>query len=180
MSAPAPTDITDSGPAWPASRLDLALLTLLRGRRTAALGTLADDGEVSLSMVPYAIEPASGAFVALVSGLAAHTQQLQVQPRASLLICDSEDRSDHVHALSRISLQVDASWPTPGSAEADSAAKAYLARHAAAQMLTELPDFRWVRLRPLQARHVAGFGAARTIDRTRLLELMGNNLDQRR
>lgn len=162
------------------SRIDGVLLALLHGRSTAVLGTLSDDGEVSLSMVPYAIDPASGAFVILISGLAAHTRQLQAHPRANLLICDSEDEADNVHALARVSLDVEADWPIADSAEARSAEATYLARHPAAELLTQLPDFRWVRLRPLQARHVAGFGAARTIDRMRLLELIRNNPAQRR
>jgi putative heme iron utilization protein len=167
-------------PSLPLSRLDGALLTLLRGRSTAALGTLTDSGEVALSMAPYALDAADGAFVILISGLAAHTRQLQAHPRASLLVCDSEDRADNVHALARVSLDVEADWPITDSAQARNAQDTYLARHPAAELLTQLPDFRWVRLHPLQARHVAGFGAARTIERTRLLELMRNNPDQSR
>jgi heme iron utilization protein len=164
----------------PLSRLDRTLRDLLQGRYTATLGTLTDCGEVALSMVPYAIDPVSGDVVILISGLAAHTRQLQAHPRASLLVCDSEDRADNVHALARVSLDVEAEWPITDSAQARNAQDTYLARHPAAELLTQLPDFRWVRLHPLQARHVAGFGAARTIERTRLLELMGNNPDQSR
>jgi putative heme iron utilization protein len=131
-------------------------------------------------MAPYALDAADGAFVILISGLAAHTRQLQAHPRASLLVCDSEDRADNVHALARVSLDVEADWPITDSAQARNAQDTYLARHPAAELLTQLPDFRWVRLHPLQARHVAGFGAARTIERTRLLELMRNNPDQSR
>jgi heme iron utilization protein len=180
MAPSTPPDASSPAPSLPLSRLDSELLALLRGRSTAALGTLTDSGEVALSMVPYAIDTAGGAFVILISGLAAHTHQLQARPRASLLICDSEDQADNVHALARVSLDVEADWPIADSAEARSAQSTYLARHPAAELLTQLPDFRWVHLRPRQARHVAGFGAARTIDPVRLLELLGNNLDQRR
>ncbi|MEX8495856.1 MAG: pyridoxamine 5'-phosphate oxidase, partial [Sphaerotilus sp.] len=64
--------------------------------------------------------------------------------------------------------------------EAQSASDTYLARHPAAALLTQLPDFRWARLHPLQARHVAGFGIARTIDQGHLLQLLVMNPDQRR
>jgi len=172
--------MTAPTPQRPPSRLDGALIDLLQSRHTAALGTLTEQGEATLSMVPYAIDPASADVVILISGLAAHTRQLQAHPRASLLICDSEDQSDNVHALSRVSLDVTASWPQTGTDEARQASAAYLARHPAAEMLTELPDFRWVRLQPLQARQVAGFGAARTVDRDRLVELLRVAPDQRR
>ena len=162
------------------SHIDRALLDLLHHRSTATLGTRTADGEVALSMVPYAIDPASGVFVLLISGLAAHTRQLQAHPRASLLVCASEDQAENVHALARVSLNVEASWPPTGSAQAHNASDCYLARHPAAELLTQLPDFRWVCLRPLQARHVAGFGAARTLDQTHLLDVMANIPNQRR
>lgn len=167
-------------PPLPLSRLDQALLDLLHGRYTATLGTLTDHGEAALSMVPYALDTTRGDVVILISGLAAHTRQLQVHPHASLLVCDSEDQSDNVHALSRVSLDVTALWPLAGSDEARQASTVYLARHPAAEMLTGLPDFRWVRLQPQQARQVAGFGAARTLDHERLLELLRLDPDQRR
>lgn len=172
--------MVSTAPTPPLSRLDSVLLDLLWGRYTATLGTLTDHGEVALSMVPYALDTVSGEVVVLISGLAAHTRQLQAHPRASLLVCDSEDQSDNVHALSRVSLDVTALWPQTGTDEARQASAAYLARHPAAEMLTELPDFRWVRLQPLQARQVAGFGAARTVDRDRLIELLRFAPDQRR
>lgn len=156
----------------PLSRLDQALLSLLHDRRTATLGTLTDQQEVSLSMVPYVLDTTSGDLVILVSGLAAHTRQLQVHPRASVLVSDSEDRADNVHALARISLDVTAVWPATNSPQARQASEVYLRRHPSADMLTTLPDFRWVRLQPLQARQIAGFGAARTLDQGRLLELL--------
>ena len=164
----------------PISHLDRSLLDLLHRRRTAALGTRTVDGEAALSMVPYAIDPASGVFVLLISGLAAHTRQLQDHPRASLLVCDSEDQADNVHALARVSVDVEVSWPGADAAQASRAADIYLARHPAAELLTQLPDFRWACLRPLQARHVAGFGSARTLEQDRLLDLLVNDPDQRR
>jgi len=164
----------------PMSHMDDALLALLHSRSTAALGTRTQEGDVAVSLVPYAIDPVSGAFVILISGLAAHTRQLQHHPRASLLVCDSEDRADNVHAIARVSLDVEASWPAADSAQARHASGAYLARHPAAMQLTQLPDFRWVCLHPRQARHVAGFGAARTIDQIHIFRLIVNHSSERR
>ena len=39
----------------------------------------------------------------------------------------------------------------------------YLARFPEAEPMTALGDFRFVRLRPQEARQVAGFGAARSL-----------------
>ena len=62
-------------------RLTHALRTLLRGHRIAALGTLGEDGQPFVSMVPFAVEPVSASLVIHVSGLAAHTRNLQTTPR---------------------------------------------------------------------------------------------------
>jgi hypothetical protein len=123
-------------------------------------------------MVPYAIEPCSGWLVLHVSGLAAHTGQLQRQPMASLMVMQPENPQAPVHALPRVTLAVRAHTPLPGTPEHQRCLAAYLARFAQAQAMTELPDFRVVALEPLGARHVAGFGAARSLDATQLLALL--------
>lgn len=154
------------------SRLDKALRTLLTQCRVGALGTLADDGLPSVSMVPYAIAPACGWLVLHVSGLAAHTGHLQRQPLASLLVMQAEDAEAPVHALPRVTLAVRAHTPAPGSALHRDCLAAYLHRFPEAEPMTALPDFRVVALEPLGARHVAGFGAARSVEAADLLALL--------
>ncbi|MFM2343074.1 MAG: hypothetical protein RLZZ592_2727 [Pseudomonadota bacterium] len=159
------------------NRLDRLLVLLLTSRSTAALATLDDAGLPAVSMVPYAVEAGGPDLLILVSGLAAHTRQLRAQPRASVLVCASEDQADTVHALPRVTLTVEARWPEPGSEAARQGLQTYLARHPSAGMLTELPDFALARLRLLEARQIAGFGAARTVDGTRLGQLLRQTLD---
>lgn len=154
------------------SRLDTALRCLLAQCRVGALGTVDAHGLPSVSMVPYAIEPYRGWLVLHVSGLAAHTGHLQRQPMASLMVMQPEDPLAPVHALPRVTLAVRAHTPRPDTPEHQRCLAAYLARFALAQPMTELPDFRVVTLEPLGARHVAGFGAARSLDATQLLALL--------
>lgn len=154
------------------SRLDTVLLQLLRSRRTAALATLSEDGEPALSLVPFAVDATGGALLIFVSALAAHTRQLQRHPRASLLVHESEEGAERVHALSRVAIEVEARFLQAGSAEAGDADKVYFSRFPDARMLAELPDFVWVSLTPLSARQVAGFGAARSIEGPKFLELL--------
>lgn len=146
------------------SRLDQSLAGLLHTQRVAALGTLDAQGEPFVSMVPYAVEPESAQLVLCVSALAAHTAQLQQRPLASFMVMQSEPASGEVHALERATLQVRACFPEPGSAPEQAARSAYLRRFAQAEMLLQLPDFRIVTLQSLKLRHVAGFGAARSVD----------------
>lgn len=152
-------------------RLVRSLRALLYSRRTAALGTL-QDGLPSVSFVPYAIDPGTGALVLHVSGLAAHTRQLETQPLASLLVTAAESEDAPVHALERATLQVRATTPERGSPAWESARTAYLQRFADVTFMTELGDFRFVLLQPLAGRHVAGFGAARDVAQDELQQLL--------
>lgn len=154
------------------SRLDTALRGLLGQCRVAALGTLDADGLPSVSMVPYAIEPSLGWLVVHVSGLAAHTGNLQRQPLASLMVMQAEDPLAPVHALPRVTLSVRAHTPAPPTPEHRLCLAAYLRRFAQAEAMTSLPDFRIVALEPLSVRQVAGFGAARSLDGADLKALL--------
>ncbi|MBS0316430.1 MAG: pyridoxamine 5'-phosphate oxidase family protein [Proteobacteria bacterium] len=144
-------------------RLTRELRLLLHARRTAALGTVADDGSPFVSMVPYAIEPAQALLVLHVSALAAHTRNLRARPRVSLLVTEPEADGEPVHALPRVTLDGVAALLEPDDARRPACSAAYLARFPEAELMTQLGDFRFVTVRVTGARHVAGFGAARDV-----------------
>ena len=150
-----------------------ALRTLLASRRTAALGTVDASGAAFVSMVPFAIDPASASLVIHISALAAHSQNLQSRPQASLMVTEGEVAGEPVHALARLSIKVVATWAEPGSALAAQCRSAYLARFPEAERMTTLGDFHFVRLSPQGARQVAGFGAARTVSADELTQALG-------
>ena len=154
-------------------RLTTALRTLLQTQRVAALGTLGEDGHAFVSMVPFAIDQGCGQLVIHVSGLAAHTRNLQARPRVSLLVLQAEVAGEPVHALPRVTLDgVAAVLPADSSAWA-SARSAYLQRFPDVEYMTELGDFRFVAIAVSGARQVAGFGAARSIDAQELAQVLG-------
>jgi len=144
-------------------RLTRDLRALLHSRRTGALGTTDADGQVFVSMVPFALDAATSTLVIHVSGLAAHTANLLLQPRVSLMVCEGETPGEPVHALPRVSLDALAEPLAPGSDAAQTARRVYLQRFPDAEPMTALGDFRFVRLQVLGARQVAGFGAARSL-----------------
>ncbi|MBS0291071.1 MAG: pyridoxamine 5'-phosphate oxidase family protein [Proteobacteria bacterium] len=160
------------------SRLDQSLRQLLTSRRTAALATLPPAGDGSaqqaampmVSFVPFAVDVDAGAIVIHVSALAAHTRNLQQQPLVSLLIAAPEEPGQPVHALERVTV-----FGRATELAADDAAEsrqAYLSRFPEAEPMTALPDFRFVQITPLGARHVAGFGAARDLSADALVALL--------
>ncbi len=153
-------------------RLSIALRTLLQTQRVAALGTLNADGSPFVSMVPFAVAPASVQLVIHVSGLAAHTRNLQTTPHVSMLVMQAEVAGEPVHALARVSLEGVAAVLERDSAGWQQARDAYLARFPEAEPMTELGDFLFVGITVQGARQVAGFGAARSLDADAMAEVL--------
>ena len=150
-----------------------ALRALLQAPRIAALGTLDDEGAPFVSMVPFAVVPSLGCLVLHVSALAAHSRHLRQRPRVSLLVMQPEVPGEPVHALPRLTLQAEASVPAPESAAWQACRAAYLDRFPEAAFMTELGDFAFVAVHPGHGRHIAGFGAARDVDRMELDAALG-------
>lgn len=146
------------------SRLTVLLRELLVSRRVAALGTIGKDGEPFVSMVPYAVEPSMGCLVLHVSGLAAHTGNMQDRPQVSVLVMQSETPGEPVHALARVSLEGTAEALAPQTPAWQTCRAAYLARFPEAEPMTQLGDFLFIAIHINGARQIAGFGAARSID----------------
>src|SRR5674476_84016 len=86
-------------------RLTRELRALLKAQRVAVLGTIDETGAPFVSMVPFAIEPQLHCLVIYVSGLAAHTRNLQARERVSLLVMQSEVAGEPVHGLPRVTLE---------------------------------------------------------------------------
>jgi putative heme iron utilization protein len=154
-------------------RLTREFRTLLDASRIAALGTTQDDGTPFVSMVPFAVEPQQRCLVIHVSDLAAHTRHLQTRERVSMLVMAAETPDKAVHNLPRVTLQGGASLPARNSALWSACKAAYLKRFPDVEPMTELGDFRFVSIHLDAARHVAGFGAARTVDTEELRRVLG-------
>lgn len=153
-------------------RLTLELAILLHTQRVAALGTLDAQGLPFVSMVPYAIALEPGVLVLHVSGLAAHTGNMERNPDVSALVMRAEVAGEPVHALQRVTLGARAETLAPEHALYAACRAAYLHRFPEAEPMTQLPDFRFVALHLQQARQVAGFGAARSVDAETLQEAL--------
>ena len=153
-------------------RLTLALRSLLQSQRVAALGTIGNDGVPLVSMVPFAIAPEPGCIVIHVSGLAAHTGNLQRTPSVSLLVMQAEVVGEPVHALPRVTLEARAEMLEAETPPWRECRTAYLERFPEAEPMTALGDFRFVALRVNGARQVAGFGAARSVSGKEIAQVL--------
>jgi hypothetical protein len=113
--------------------------TLVHQGRTGTLATVSrkHPGHPFASIMPYALDP-EGRPIFLISTMAMHTQNLQADPRASLLVTQPGMTGDPL-AAGRVTLMGDAK-PLAGD-DAMAARAAYLERHEKAAYWADFGDF---------------------------------------
>src|SRR5919106_6008177 len=118
--------------------------TLVHLGRAGTLATLSrrHPGHPFASIMPYAID-AQGRALLLISTMAMHTQNLQADGRASLLVAQPDWAGDPL-AAGRVTVMGEAR-PLPPDDRA-SARDAYLARHENARYWADFDDFGFWRL----------------------------------
>ncbi|HEY7204472.1 MAG TPA: DUF2470 domain-containing protein [Methylomirabilota bacterium] len=129
--------------------------TLLHVGRTGTLGTLSrrHPGHPFVSVMPYAPDD-RGRPLFLISTLAMHTQNLEADPRASLLVAQA---GDDPLALARVTLMGRGRRLT--AEDRAGAREAYLTRHPSAIHWVDFDDFAFWRLDLSDVYYVGGFGA---------------------
>jgi heme iron utilization protein len=106
------------------------------------------------SVMPYGLDD-QGRPIFLISTMAMHTQNLQSDPRASLLVTQEEAGGDPLGA-SRVTL-VGNVLPVP-DADVAEARKLYLARYANSRYWVDFEDFSFYRMTLVDIYYVGGFG----------------------
>jgi putative heme iron utilization protein len=149
---------TDEGAVQDAGGFDPAetARALMNGARTAALATLDAAGAPFCSLVAFGLAE-DGAPLVLVSALAAHTTNLQRDPRGSLLLT-MPGKGDPM-ASPRLTLT---GRFAPRGKEA--CREAFLRGRPKSKLYVDLPDFRFLAL-DVEAAHLnGGFGRAAAVD----------------
>jgi len=131
--------------------------TLVSLGRTGTLSTLSrrHPGHPFGSVMPYALDE-RGSPLFLISSMAMHTQNLQADRRASLLVAQSASGGDPL-AAGRVTLMGEV-VPVP-SAETAAARAAYLEWHPNAAYWVDFEDFGFHRLEISDVYFVGGFAA---------------------
>jgi putative heme iron utilization protein len=130
--------------------------TLLYVGRIGSLSTLSrkQPGFPFGSVMPYGLDE-HGCPILLISTMAMHTQNLQADPRASLLVTQDDASGDPLGA-SRVTL-VGNVLPMPESEVAE-ARKLYLQRYANSKYWVDFEDFSFYRMDVVDVYYVGGFG----------------------
>jgi hypothetical protein len=131
--------------------------TLASLGRTGTLSTISrrHAGHPFASVMPYAIDSV-GRPQFLISTMAMHTQNLEADPRASLLVIQPDWSGDPL-AAGRLTLMGEARR-LDGAATAE-ARSTYLARHERAGYWVDFDDFAFWRLDVIDVYFVGGFAA---------------------
>jgi putative heme iron utilization protein len=131
--------------------------TLVHLGRAGTLATLSrrHPGHPFASIMPYAVDDAGNPLL-LISTMAMHTQNLQADARASLLVAQPDWAGDPL-AAGRVTLMGNAR-PCPESDRA-AARASYLARHENARYWVDFDDFAFWRLDVTDVYFVGGFAA---------------------
>jgi heme iron utilization protein len=124
--------------------------------RIGSLSTLSrkQQGFPFGSVMPYGLDD-RGHPIFLISTMAMHTQNVQSDPRASLLVTQPDAGGDPLGA-SRVTLLGNV-LPIP-AAEAPEARKLYLERYANSKYWVDFEDFSFYRLDVVDVYYVGGFG----------------------
>jgi len=145
-----------SQPAVPEPSFAERVRTLLHIARVASLSTLSrkQPGFPFGSLMPYGLDE-HGRPTFLISTMAMHTQNLQADPRASLLASQPDTSGDPLGA-SRVTLIGNvAPIPAPDVAEAR---KLYLARYENSKYWIDFEDFSFYRMDVVDVYYVGGYG----------------------
>ena len=130
--------------------------TLMHLGRIGSLSTLSrkQPGFPFGSVMPYGLDD-HGRPIFLISTMAMHTQNLQADPRASLLVTQDDASGDPLGA-SRVTLV--GNVRTVPKAEVPEARDLYLARYANSKYWVDFEDFSFYRMDVVDVYYVGGFG----------------------
>jgi len=150
------TGAASDQPAVPEPSFAERARTLMYTARIGSLSTLSRKqlGFPFGSVMPYGLDE-QGRPIFLISTMAMHTQNLQADPRASLLVTEDNAGSDPLGA-SRVTV-VGNVLPVPRSEVAE-ARKLYLARYANSKYWVDFEDFSFYRMDVVDIYYVGGFG----------------------
>jgi hypothetical protein len=150
-----PATATDQ-PTVPEPSFSERARTLLHIGRIGSLSTLSrkQPGFPFGSVMPYGLDP-RGRPIFLISTMAMHTQNLQADPRASLLVTQPDAGGDPLGA-SRVTLVGNAhTIPPPEIADARTL---YLERYSNSKYWVDFEDFSFYRMDVIDIYYVGGFG----------------------
>jgi putative heme iron utilization protein len=126
------------------------------------------------SAVPYCLDD-QGRPLLLISRIAQHTHNVQMQPKCSLLV--GPRGAEDVQAAGRLTLLAEAQQLVD-EAQIAAAAERYYRYFPTAQNYHQAHDFDFWRLEPVRWRYIGGFGAIHWLDNLSMLNPFAGEVEQ--
>ncbi|WP_346290612.1 HugZ family protein [Sphaerothrix gracilis] len=136
------------------------------------LSTLNLDGSPHASYAPFVMNQQHRFFI-FTSGLSSHTQNLETNGKASILLIADESKTPQIFARQRLSYDCTAELLPKDNAAWTQVCDRFQQRFGTIiEMLRSLPDFRIFQLTPSGGSFIMGFGAAYQVDPDNLDSLL--------
>jgi putative heme iron utilization protein len=136
------------------------------------ISTVNEEGMPNGSYTPFIIDESKNIYI-YVSGLSTHTQNLIVNPRASVLLIEDEAQTPQIFARRRLNYDCTAALIERETDQWKSIVDKFEVRFGEIiEMLRGLADFRIFKLTPHSGRFVIGFGQAYHISGDNLNKLV--------
>lgn len=139
--------------------------------QSAIISTATKQGIPNSSYAPFVMDEFKNIYI-YVSGLSTHTQNISVNPYASVMFIEDEGKTEQIFARRRLSFDCTATLVERETDAWNEIIYQFQARFGQMiEILRDLPDFRIFQLTPQQGRFVIGFGAAYSISSDNLNKL---------
>ncbi|MBD0336942.1 MAG: pyridoxamine 5'-phosphate oxidase family protein [Cyanobacteria bacterium Co-bin13] len=133
-------------------------------RQSLMMSTVMADGMPHASYAPFVMDEDHRLYI-YISGLSAHTENLERSGRASVLLIDDESETQQIFARNRLTYDCTAQLLERETLTWDRVVSRFETRFGnIIQMFRQLGDFRIFQLTPYAGRFVVGFGAAYDVD----------------
>ncbi|MEO1429721.1 MAG: pyridoxamine 5'-phosphate oxidase family protein [Cyanobacteria bacterium J06633_8] len=146
--------------------------TFTQGFQSIVISTVNEEEIPNASYTPFVMDESKNIYI-YVSGLSTHTQNLNVNQKASVLFVEDEAQTPQIFARRRLNYDCTATLIDRETDEWKKVVDDFAERFGEIiEMLRGLADFRIFKLTPYSGRFVIGFGQAYHIN--------GDNLDELR
>jgi len=144
------------------NRLQPQIKEFREERQTLILSTISTDGFPHVSYSPFT--RIDQHYYILISEIAEHTRNLQVQSKLSFMLLEDEQNTKQIYARKRLSYKADSAVIARETKEWQQAVEQLQTRFGEIiDSLSKLSDFKLFKLTPDTGRFVKGFGQAYTV-----------------
>ncbi len=133
---------------------------LINSVRTVVLGTVSAENMPNVSYAPFIMDEAKNIYI-FVSKLSIHTDNLQANPKASVMLVEDEAKSKQIFARRRLTYSCNAIAIDKNSTECKHIANQFEKRFGnIVYMFRSLPDFNIIKFTPYEGIFIMDFGSA--------------------